>query len=213
MINGKHYVLSEFFVLFILLPLSLLLPYDFKIKVATILIGFTYLLVMLFKSGSVRFKVARSINWRSFLKETTVKLIVIAVITTIYVYVVKPSSLFCVPLSDPTLWVLILLFYSLFSVWPQEVIYRTFFFNRYAMFFKDKRLLIVVNAIVFAMAHLFLRNTLVIVLTFIGGLLFSYTFKKTKSTMLVTIEHALYGNWLFTVGMGQMLAFPGMEAC
>ncbi|MAK35391.1 MAG: CPBP family intramembrane metalloprotease, partial [Flavobacteriaceae bacterium] len=29
---------------------------------------------------------------------------------------------------------------------------------------------------------------------------------------LVTIEHALYGNWLFTVGMGQMLAFPGMES-
>jgi hypothetical protein len=28
---------------------------------------------------------------------------------------------------------------------------------------------------------------------------------------LVSIEHAIYGNWLFTVGMGQMLAFPGME--
>ena len=211
--NGKYYVLSEFFVLFVLLPLSLLLPYDFKIKAASILVGFTYLLVMLFKSGSVRFNVERSINWRSFIKETTVKLIAIACITTIYVYVVQPSSLFCVPLNNPGLWVMILLFYTLLSVWPQEVIYRTYFFNRYGTFFKDKRLLIVVNAIVFAMAHLFLRNTLVIVLTFIGGLLFAYTFKKTRSTTLVSIEHALYGNWLFTVGMGQMLAFPGMEAC
>jgi hypothetical protein len=25
---------------------------------------------------------------------------------------------------------------------------------------------------------------------------------------LVSIEHAIYGNWLFTVGMGEMLAFP-----
>jgi hypothetical protein len=27
------------------------------------------------------------------------------------------------------------------------------------------------------------------------------------------MEHALYGNWLFTVGMGEMLAFPGAESC
>ncbi|AWH74711.1 CPBP family intramembrane metalloprotease [Dokdonia sp. Dokd-P16] len=211
--NSKYYVLSEFFVLFVLLPLSLLLPYDFKIKVASVLIGFTYLLVVLFKSGSVSFKVERSINWLSFLKETTIKFIVIAAITALYVHMVQPSSLFCVPLSNPGLWVMILVVYTFLSVWPQEVIYRTFFFNRYDVFFKDKRLLIVVNAIVFAVAHLFLRNTLVIVLTFIGGLLFAYTFKKTRSTTLVSIEHALYGNWLFTVGMGQMLAFPGMEAC
>jgi membrane protease YdiL (CAAX protease family) len=70
-----------------------------------------------------------------------------------------------------------------------------------------------VNAIVFSLAHIFFKNTLVLVLTFIGGLLFAYTFVKTKSTTLVSIEHALYGNWLFTVGMGEMLAFPGQEAC
>ncbi len=213
MINGKYYVLTEFFILFIILPLSLLLPYDPKIKVASVLIGFTYLLVMLYRSKAVKFKLERSINWPSFFKETAVKLAVIAIVTTIYVYLVQPSSLFCVPKSNPKLWVIILLVYTFLSVWPQEVIYRTFFFNRYDGFFKDKRLLIVVNAIVFAMAHLFLRNTLVIVLTFIGGLLFAYTFKNTRSTTLVSIEHALYGNWLFTVGMGQMLAFPGMEAC
>ncbi|WP_405201665.1 CPBP family intramembrane glutamic endopeptidase [Dokdonia sp. LLG6352-1] len=213
MMNGKYYVLTEFFILFIILPLSLLLPYDFKIKVASVLIGFTYLLVMLYRSRAVKFKLERSINWPSFFKETAVKFVVIAIVTTIYVYILQPSSLFCVPQNNPKLWVMILLVYTFLSVWPQEVIYRTFFFNRYDGFFKDKRLLIVVNAIVFAMAHLFLRNTLVIVLTFIGGLLFAYTFKKTRSTTLVSIEHALYGNWLFTVGMGQMLAFPGMEAC
>jgi hypothetical protein len=26
--------------------------------------------------------------------------------------------------------------------------------------------------------------------------------------MLTSIEHAIYGNWLFTIGMGEMLAFP-----
>lgn len=46
------------------------------------------------------------------------------------------------------------------------------------------------------------------VLTFVGGLLFAFTFQKTKSTLLVTVEHAIYGSWLFTVGMGNMLGFP-----
>jgi CAAX protease family protein len=69
-------------------------------------------------------------------------------------------------------------------------------------------LLLFVNAIVFSLGHIFFRNTLVLVLTFFGGLLFAYTFSKTKSTLLVSIEHAIYGCWLFTVGMGSMLGFP-----
>jgi len=46
------------------------------------------------------------------------------------------------------------------------------------------------------------------ILTFVGGILFALTFQKTKSTLLVSIEHAIYGCWLFTVGMGEMLGFP-----
>ena len=52
------------------------------------------------------------------------------------------------------------------------------------------------------------KNSLVLALTFLGGLLFAFTFYKTKSTLMVSIEHAIYGCWLFTVGMGSMLGFP-----
>ena len=64
------------------------------------------------------------------------------------------------------------------------------------------------NAILLSLAHIFFRSTLVMFLTFIGGILFAFTFNKTKSTLLVSIEHAIYGCWLFTVGMGDMLGFP-----
>ena len=74
--------------------------------------------------------------------------------------------------------------------------------------FTNKRLFIFINAILFALGHLFFRNTLVLFLTFLGGLLFAITFNKTNSTILVSIEHAIYGCWLFTVGMGEMLGFP-----
>jgi len=203
----------ELFLLFVAIPVSLLLPYTFKIKGVTILLAFSYLLYILFTKTGIKFNIKKDIDWKRFLKITAIKFVVVAAVTTLYVYLVDPTKLFCVPRTDMKLFVIILGVYTLLSVWPQELIYRTFFFARYGDFFENKKLLIFVNAVIFSLAHLFLQNTLVTVLTFIGGLLFAYTFSKTKSTTLVSIEHALYGNWLFTVGLGEMLAFPGMGAC
>ncbi|MCA9351767.1 CPBP family intramembrane metalloprotease, partial [Patescibacteria group bacterium] len=74
--------------------------------------------------------------------------------------------------------------------------------------FQSDHQLILVNAILFSLCHLIFRNSLVLVLTFVGGVFFAFTYLDTKSTVLVSIEHAIYGSWLFTVGMGAMLAFP-----
>jgi membrane protease YdiL (CAAX protease family) len=65
-----------------------------------------------------------------------------------------------------------------------------------------------INAALFSLAHVFFKNALVMLLTFTGGILFALTFRKTKSTLLVSIEHSIYGCWLFTVGMGEILGFP-----
>ena len=138
-------------------------------------------------------------------------MIPIAGLTIAYVLWVDPQALFYVPMNDPRLYVIILFVYTFLSVWPQEVLYRTFFINRYEGLFGNRAVLVGVNAVVFSLAHLFFRNTLVLVLTLIGGVLFALTFLKFRSTTMVSVEHAIYGNWLFTVGMGQMLAFPGME--
>ncbi len=211
--KSKNYLLTELFVLFILLPLSLLLPKLFILKGILMLIGFLYVFFVLFKIEKMPFQLPKNLDLKSFFKRTFILFIGIAIITTLYVYFVDANKLFCVPLNKPKLWIIILLVYSFLSVWPQEIIYRTFFYTRYAHLFSSEKLLVFVNAIIFSLAHLFFRNTLVIVLTFVGGLLFGMTYLKTKSTLLVSIEHAIYGNWLFTVGMGAMLAFPGMESC
>lgn len=211
--KSNQYLVTEFFLLFFFVPISLLFPHNFVIKAGTVLIAFSYLLFVLFKKTSITFKIKKDINWKNFWRSTLVKFLIIGFITTVYVWYINPEALFCVPRTKPSLFVIILLVYTFLSVWPQEVIYRTFFFERYKHLFQDKRLFLFVNAIAFSLAHLFFRNTLVIVLTFIGGLLFGYTYYKTRSTTLVSIEHALYGNWLFTVGMGDMLAFPGMDSC
>ncbi len=206
--KSVYYKGIEFFIIFILLPLSFIIKYDGKIKLGIGVVGFLYIIYVLLKVENKKIKIGSNLNWKLFFKHTLVKLLVIIVVTTCFVVFTNKEALFNVLLNKPKLWIFILFFYSVFSVYPQELIYRTFYFQRYQGLFNNKRLFIFINAMVFSLGHIFFRNPLVMVLTFFGGLLFAITYNKTQSTLLVTIEHAVYGCWLFTVGMGTMLGFP-----
>ena len=50
-------------------------------------------------------------------------------------------------------------------------------------------------------AHSFI-NWVAPVLGLFGGIIFARTYKKTKSLLMVSIEHSLYGNALFVLGLG-----------
>ncbi|WAC02681.1 CPBP family intramembrane metalloprotease [Lacinutrix neustonica] len=206
--QSTTYKLTEFFIFFILIPISFVLSFPVWIKMGLSITGFIYVIYVLLKIEKNKFKIKEDLHWKLFFKATTIKFIIIAIITTVFVYLLEPSNLFKVLVNKPLLWLVLLVVYSVFSVYPQELIYRTFYFQRYESLFKNKNVFIFLNATVFCLAHLFFRNVLVIIITFFGGLLFAFTFNKTKSTLLVTIEHAVYGCWLFTVGMGELLGFP-----
>lgn len=202
------YKLTEFFLIFIILPVSFALHYPFVIKVFLALSGFIYVVYILVKVEGNQFKVAPNLRWKAFWKAVFIKFVVIAVLTIAYMLLTAKSDLFHVLYQKPKLWVIILFAYAMFSVYPQELIYRTLYFQRYASLFKSRSLFVFLNATVFSMAHMFYRNPLVLLMTFLGGILFALTYDKTKSTLLVSIEHTIYGCWLFTVGMGHMLGFP-----
>ncbi len=204
----KNYKLLELLILFLLIPISFVFSYNAIAKLSIGLTGFLYILIILLKVEKVKFQIAKNIDWKSFWKSTLLKLFIIAIITSLYVYFTASKNLFVVVLNKPLLWILILLFYSIFSVYPQELLYRNYFFKRYKNLFKNEKMFLLINAFLFSLAHLLFKNILVLILTFIGGLLFAYTYNKTKSTFLVSIEHSIYGCWLFTVGMGNMLGFP-----
>lgn len=206
--KSTQYKFIELLICFILIPISFTIDYSIWIKLLIALFGFIYTLLIILKVERLKFKISPQINWNLFIREIFLKLTVIIIVTTAFVYLTDKSSLFKVVLEKPKIWIFILFFYSMFSVYPQELIYRTFFFKRYSKLFTNERLFIFLNAILFSLGHIFFRNTLVLVLTFLGGLLFAITFNKTKSIILVSIEHAIYGCWLFTVGMGEMLGFP-----
>ena len=206
--QSTTYRLIEFILLFVGIPISFALEFPIWIKMILGLLGFGYVLFVLLRIEKNQFKISDSLNWKQFWKRTLLKLIVIAIVTMLYMWIFDSSNLYNVIRNKPMLWVVILFIYSLFSVYPQELIYRTFFFQRYEALIKSELLFILINAALFSLAHLFFRNALVMLLTFLGGILFALTYKKTKSTLLVSIEHAIYGSWLFTVGMGEMLGFP-----
>ena len=135
----------------------------------------------------------------------------IVVSSIIFMLFLHPQDLFIVVKAKPILWLSILFFYSIFSVYPQELLYRSYFFSRYSDIFKNTNYLLAINILVFPLAHLFFRNEMVIFVTLVGGVIFTLRYFKTKSLLVTVLEHSLYGNWLFTVGMGEMLAFPMPE--
>jgi len=140
----------ELFVLFIILPLSLLCNYPVSIKGGLMVLGFAYILFYLKRNNFLKIKFPDNRFWKPFWKETFVKLSVIIVITSLYVFLVAPDKLFFVLIQKPALWVAILFIYTFLSVWPQEIIYRTFFMLDIKIFLK-------VNGCLFLLMHYFFR--------------------------------------------------------
>lgn len=122
---------------------------------------------------------------------------------TIVIYVYDPGRLFGLFERLP-LWAvpLLVLAYTFLSALPQEFIFCAFFFRRYKTFFATPLRIIMGSTIVFAYAHVLFINWVAPVLSLIAGIIFASTYARTKSLALVTLEHGLYGGFLFIIGLG-----------
>ena len=119
-----------------------------------------------------------------------------------FIYFYDPERVFFLVKERPQIIPFLLLMYPLLSALPQEFIFCSFFFERYKFFFKTQTVMIIASAVVFAYAHVLFINIVAPSLSLIAGVIFAMTYAKTKSLALVTIEHGLYGNVLFLVGLG-----------
>jgi membrane protease YdiL (CAAX protease family) len=140
------------------------------------------------------------------LAEILLPFVLAAAAIAIGVYVVAPKLLFNLVRSRPGLWALVMLLYPVLSVYPQGIIYRAFLMHRYQPLFASPGVspwvMILVSAVAFALMHLVFRNPLAVALTFVGGLLFAWRYRQTGSLLVSSFEHALYGCFLFTIGLG-----------
>ncbi|USN98467.1 MAG: CPBP family intramembrane metalloprotease [Phycisphaeraceae bacterium] len=109
------------------------------------------------------------------------------------------------PRHHPLWLVIITIFYPWLSAYPQEISHRTFFFHRYGSILGPASVLIAVNALAFAWLHAPFWNLWAFALTLPGGILFAWTYARSRSTLAATVEHAAYGWWAFFTGLGWFL--------
>jgi uncharacterized protein len=119
------------------------------------------------------------------------------------VWIFERGYFFYLPRERPGLWLMIMFGYPLLSVFPQEIIFRTWFFHRYGPLFGDRWLTIFASTITFGFAHLMFKNPIALLLTTLGGFVFARTYDRSRSTFVVAVEHALYGAVIFTIGLGR----------
>lgn len=193
--------------LFVAIPASFLLPVHPGYKLALGLFGFMYVLYMSFRVEEISLKKEFTLT-NNYWTQILLRFVVIAGLSFGFLYLFNSQDLFNVVKANPTVWVIFMLVYAFFSVIPQEFIYRSFFFKRYSYLFKNEYVFIGVNALIFSFAHIWFMSWVVLAFTFVGGILFALTYRKTKSLLVLSIEHAIYGNWLYTVGYGELFMFP-----
>ena len=93
----------------------------------------------------------------------------------------------------------LLLFYLLFSVIPQEIIFRFLFFYKYKDYFNKFEILLL-NSLVFSFCHLIYFDIYVLLFSFFGNLLFTFNYMQNKSLLVVIVEHFLLGQTLIILG-------------
>lgn len=132
-----------------------------------------------------------------------IRMIPAAVVLFLVLFYMEPENLFILIKEDFNKYLVIMALYPLISVVPQELIYRSFFFHRYQVLFPKQRHLIHVSALAFGFLHIIYFNMTAVFLTYGAGYLFGKTYAESKSLLAVSLEHALYGMIIFTIGYGQ----------
>ena len=122
-------LILELILLFVFLPVMTLFPMHRGIKAALLLIGVGYVIVVCLKEKM--FSKTLLTQWKTepYWRSVIYRFLALAILTTFFTWWVDPKNLFAPPLINPLIWVGVVFLYSVFSVIPQEFLYRTFFFQ------------------------------------------------------------------------------------
>jgi uncharacterized protein len=144
-------------------------------------------------------------NWaglRAGAPGVVLRFAILAGLVTLAEWRFAPQAFLSFPRQRPEFWLLVMVLYPVLSVWPQELIYRSFLLHRYRPLFGGAWRYILTSALVFGFAHVMFLNWIAPAMTVIGGALFATSYRRHRSLALSCLEHALYGDMIFTVGLG-----------
>lgn len=199
----KIYLGLEFIFLFFGLPLMLLFSADLM-HPSSILIPIVLVLIYYLKKHRFHWHEIKMIKIPpGFLRVNILLILLSSAIIFIWVYLDYKEDLFNLPQLNFKIWLMLILFYPLFSASLQEVIYRVFMFRRYKELFVKPWMIIIASGLAFSFAHIFYLSTISLILTFIMGVYLAFLYLKTRSFLLVALIHSFYGIFVFTIGLGE----------
>lgn len=161
------------------------------------------LLVLRGDSSFDRELLARRDGISSGLRKMLVRDLPLLLLLSLAVWLAAPKLLFSLVKMAPGLWLLVMILYPVFSVYPQELMYRAYFFHRFKPLFGGGAGMVVASAALFGFVHIIFGNWISIALTAIGGFLFAMTYRRSGSLLLACLEHAIFGDFIFTIGIGR----------
>lgn len=200
--RAHYFLLAEALLLFGGVPV-LLIGQPRAVKLAAIWFFAAFAAVMLRRIGVKH--AAHEWNWpgaKAGLKNILPRFLVFASVLTLLLLLIAPERLLSFPLERPALWLMVMFWYPVLSALPQEFVYRSLFHYRYARLCKGQLSQLVMSGAAFGWMHVIFLNPVAIILTALGGFMFSHTYLQHRSLALAWIEHALYGCFIFTIGFG-----------
>lgn len=197
-------LITELFCIFFALPWLIAHYWNGKGLVFILWGGFVVSFVALKLLAPYRFRT--DWNWSAVrlaaLKPILIRFCIAAVLLTAFTLWYAPERFLSFPRERPQMWMLVMMLYPILSVIPQEFIYRSYFHTRYAALLTRPIIAIAASGLAFGWMHVLLHNWIALSFSTIGGLLFAHTYVKNRSLALACIEHAFYGCYIFTIGLG-----------
>lgn len=204
----KFFRWLELVILFVGLPVSFFFSNLHIPKSIPLLVVFFIALIYLLTSKSFS-KKTFGLNGFSGWKTLGLRILISVLVISLLSFIFLPQEhLFYLPKNNTKRWILIMIFYPVWSAFTQEVIYRGFFFHRYLPLFKSDNHAIVVNGILFGLLHIIFRNCIAVMGATVIGTIWALSYVKNRSMLIVSIEHAIVGNYLFTIGLGYYFYVP-----
>jgi membrane protease YdiL (CAAX protease family) len=200
----RFYLIFEFIILFAGLPIVCVLGFCPIHPIMALWLFSGLCLIVLILDQQFKKPLLWRIRHLKDLKTIVLRFLGMAVLLGAYVILFEPDLLFNFPKYRPYTWAMVMILYPMLSVCPQGLIHRAFLFHRYRHLFKGWWM-ILASAAAFSFMHIVFKNPLALLLTFGGGILFAKTYEDTRSLVISLIEHALYGNFVFTLGLGKYL--------
>ena len=199
--NSIPFLVMEFILFYVFVPFIVNKYLDGWYKIIPLLLIAATFSILLVADPDFDRRVFTRFRKR-YVGKSVVRIVIISILLIWFTFWIYPDLFLKFPIRNFDEYVLTFFLYPVASVFPQEIIYRVYYFHRYEALIPEKYLLMLSNAIIFGLTHFIYGNWVAPIATFLVSWIFIYNYYQTRSLLNVSLEHYFYGIIMFTIGFG-----------